>query len=59
MLYALDNLALLQMGHDPVGIDTLTERSGLTGENLSAMLMVLELEGKIAPLPGGRYQRIT
>ena len=50
---------LQQMGHDPVGIDALAERSGLTGENLSAMLMMLELEGKVAPLPGGRYQRIT
>jgi DNA processing protein len=50
---------LQHIGHDPVGIDVLAERSGLTGENLSAMLMMLELEGKVAPLPGGRYQRIT
>ncbi len=50
---------LQHMGYDPVGIDTLAERSGLTGETLSAMLMLLELEGKVANLPGGRYQRIT
>lgn len=50
---------LQHMGYDPVGIDTLAERSGLTGETLSAMLMMLELEGKVAKLPGGRYQRIT
>jgi DNA processing protein len=47
------------MGYDPIGIDQLASNSGLTGETLSAMLMVLELEGKVASLPGGRYQRIT
>ena len=50
---------LEQMGFDPVGLDALAERSGLTSESLSAMLLVLELEGKVAGLPGGRYQRIT
>jgi DNA processing protein len=47
------------MGFDPINIDTLAERSGLTSENLSAILLVLELENKIASLPGGRYQRIA
>lgn len=47
------------IGFDPVGLDALAERSGLTSESLSAMLLVLELEGKVAGLPGGRYQRIT
>lgn len=50
---------LRQMGYDPVGMDALVDRSGLTSESLSAMLLVLELEGKVASLPGGRYQRIT
>lgn len=50
---------LEHMGHAPVGIDALIERSGLTGETLSAMLLMLELEGKVASLPGGRYQRIS
>jgi len=49
---------LKHMGYDPVGMDTLIERSGLTSESLSAMLLMLELEGKVASLPGGRYQRI-
>lgn len=53
------NPLLQHMGYDPVSIDALADRSGLTGENLSAMLMVLELEGKVANLPGGRYQRIA
>lgn len=53
------NPVLDSMGFDPIGMDVLIERSGLTSENLSAILLVLELENKIASLPGGRYQRIA
>lgn len=56
---APDDPLLAQMGFDPLGMDALVERSGLTSESLSAMLLVLELEGKVASLPGGRYQRIA
>jgi DNA processing protein len=31
----------------------------LTPDIVSAMLLQLELEGRIASLPGGRYQRIA
>jgi DNA processing protein len=55
-----DEDALLNiMGFDPIDIEVLIERSGLTGEDLSAKLLMLELENKIASLPGGRYQRIV
>lgn len=55
-----ENTLLLKcLGHDSVDIDTLCERSGLTVESVSAMLLTLELDGKIASLPGGCYQRIT
>jgi DNA processing protein len=37
---------------------TLMERSNLTSDALSATLLMLELENKIASLPGGHYQRI-
>lgn len=47
-----------RLGHDPVDVDTLCERSGLTIAELSAMLLTLELEGRISALPGGLYQRI-
>lgn len=47
------------MGYDPITMDALVQLSGLTSDNLSAMLMMLELESKIASLPGGRYQRIA
>jgi DNA processing protein len=48
-----------QMGYEAVAIDTLTQRSGLTSDQVSAMLLTLELEGKVASLPGGRYQRVN
>ncbi|HUV99816.1 MAG TPA: DNA-processing protein DprA [Gallionella sp.] len=47
-----------RLGYDPVDVDTLCERSGLTIAELSAMLLTLELEGRISALPGGLYQRI-
>jgi DNA processing protein len=42
----------------PVTLDTLAQRSGLTLDALSAKLLTLEMDGLIAPLPGGRYQKI-
>ena len=51
--------ALLEhLGFDPVDVDTLSARSGLTVSQLSAMLLLLELDGCICALPGGLYQRI-
>lgn len=50
---------LEKMGYDPITMDGLIERSGLTSESLSSMLLVLELEGRVATLPGGRYQRLA
>lgn len=46
------------LGYDPCDVDTLSERCGLTAERLYAILLQLELEGRIASLPGGRFQRI-
>ena len=42
----------------PVTLDTLAQRTGLTLDALSAKLLTLELDGQIASLPGGRYQKI-
>lgn len=54
-----DGSALLDhLGFDPVDIDTLAVRCGLTMSELSAMLLTLELEGRVSTLPGGQYQRI-
>jgi DNA processing protein len=46
------------LGFDPVDVDTLSARCGLTISQLSAMLLTLELGGRISVLPGGLYQRI-
>jgi DNA processing protein len=50
---------LTALGHDPCTLDELVERSGLGPDELAAQLLLLELEGRIAPLPGNRYQRLT
>ncbi len=42
----------------PATLDTLAQRTGLTLDALSAKLLALELDGQIASLPGGRYQKI-
>ncbi|MDH4286260.1 MAG: DNA-processing protein DprA, partial [Gallionella sp.] len=51
-------IALLEhLGFDPVDVDTLRIRSGLTIAELSAMLLTLELGGHVNTIPGGWYQR--
>ena len=49
---------LEQMGFDPVDIDSLCARAGLTAQQVSAELLRLEMEGEVAALPGGLYQRL-
>lgn len=46
-------------GFDPVTIDELVARCGLTAEALSVILLQLELDGRVASLPGGRLQRLA
>ncbi len=53
-----NTVLLKHLGYDAVDIDTLCDRSGLTAEVVSAMLLTLELNGQISSLPGGWYQRI-
>lgn len=47
------------LGFDPLDLDSLSHRSGLTIEALSAILLQLELDGRVTTLPGGMYQRIV
>jgi DNA processing protein len=49
---------LRALGHDPCTVDTLAARSGLTPDRLLAMLLSLELDGRVARLPGGLYQQL-
>ncbi len=48
---------LSALGFDPVGLDALQARTGLTAAELQAGLMGLELDGAVARLPGGLFQR--
>ena len=50
---------LLQaLGYDPVPLDALKDSTGLTAEQLSSMLLILELEGVVESSPGGAYSRV-
>ena len=56
---AVDHPLFTHLNFDPVDLGTLSARSGLTIASLSSILLQLELEGQIATLPGGLYQRIV
>jgi DNA processing protein len=47
------------LGYSPQSISDLSGRAGLTTAELSSMLLVLELEGFVEALPGGRYSRLA
>ena len=49
---------LAHMGFDPVDVDSLCARAGLSAEEVSSELLRLELAGRVAALPGGLYQRL-
>jgi DNA processing protein len=47
------------LGHDPMTSDDLVVQSGLTIDQVSSMLLLLELDGKIEKLSGGRYSLLS
>lgn len=50
---------LAALGFDPIGLDALLARTGLPTANLQAQLMALEIDGQVARLPGGLFQRLA
>ncbi len=50
---------LAALGFDPVGLDALQARCSLGTADLQAQLMTLELDGQVARLPGGLFQRMV
>jgi DNA processing protein len=50
-------LLLDALGYDPVSIDTLVRRSGLTIDAVSSMLLILELRGDVQAVPGGLFAK--
>lgn len=53
-----DDFLLRALGGDPLTVDELVKRCDLTADSLLAMLFELEMAGRVAALPGGRYQRL-
>jgi DNA processing protein len=50
---------LVALGFDAVSLDELQARTGLDTPRLQAQLLEMELEGRVARLPGGYFQRLT
>ena len=57
-VHGKETFLLQALGHDPVGLDALLERTGLDASTLQARLLELELAGVVGRLPGGLFQRI-
>jgi DNA processing protein len=47
------------LGFDPVSLDALVARTGIAPADLQAQLLQFELQGDVARLPGGLFQRIA
>jgi len=52
------NGLLVALGYDPVGFDAIVARTGIPAPELQARLLELELDGDVARLPGGLFQRM-
>jgi DNA processing protein len=57
-LAAAEHPVMRALGHDAVTLDTLAACTGWPAAELSAWLLERELEGQVARLPGGLYQRL-
>jgi DNA processing protein len=53
-----ERLLLDQMSREPLHLDDLTERSGLTPAGVAGILLGLELKDLVRQLPGQRYYRL-
>ncbi|VFM95293.1 MAG: DNA processing protein [Candidatus Kentron sp. G] len=51
-------LLLDSLGFEPAPVDVLCERTGLTVEVISSMLLTLELQGTVSSAPGRGYARM-
>ena len=54
-----DSALLSALGFDATQLDTLQARTGLPTADLQGQLLALELEGRVARLPGGWFQRMA
>jgi DNA processing protein len=51
-------LLLRYLGHAPTALDVLCERTGWPAGKIAGMLLDLELNGRVASMPGGLFQRV-
>jgi len=56
-LDSAEEMLLNALGFEPADLDRLVERTGLVAHSVASMLQMLELEGRIESLAGGRYSR--
>ena len=56
---APEDALLSALGFDPVSLDALVARTGIAASVLQARLLELELQGDVARLPGGLFQRMA
>ncbi|MEJ5126104.1 DNA-processing protein DprA [Comamonas sp. MYb21] len=55
-----EDQGLLQaLGFDPVDLDSLCSRTGIDIASLQIQLLELELQGQVARMPGGLFQRLA
>ncbi|MBV7541588.1 DNA-processing protein DprA [Acidovorax sp. sic0104] len=54
-----DTPLLQALGFDPISADALVARTGMTAALLQVELLELELDGRVARLPGGLFQRLA
>ena len=47
------------IGFEPTSVDALVAQSGCSAQEISSMLLVLELQGYVSSSPGGCYYRIS
>jgi DNA processing protein len=53
-----ESQVIAQLGYGPCTLDELAQRTMLDTDALLALLLELELAGRVVPLPGNRYQRL-
>lgn len=56
---AEENPLFIALGHDPISLDSLVNRTGIPASQLQVQLLELELLGDVARLPGGLFQRMA
>ncbi len=51
-------IVLQAMGYEAAAVDQIMQRTGLTADVVSSMLLILELQGDVRTAPGGKYVRL-